>query len=377
MERPGERGSFSRRGFLHASAGIAGALLLPASSSVVSHSLSSQEARYYHPLDKNKVQCELCPWACRIDPGKRGACQARENQNGKLVSLVYGQVAAFHNDPVEKKPFFHFLPGSQAASIATAACNVSCKFCQNYELAHRKPEEVASVRYTPENIVLAAQQAGSQSIAYTYNEPVVFTEFMMDIATAGKASGLFSVVVSNGFIREKPLRDLCKVIDAYKVDLKAFTESYYQDIVGGQLKPVLDTLVRLKEEGVWTEIVYLLVPTYNDSDKELKEACRWIRSNLGPDVPLHFSRFYPTFKLNNLPPTPVSILERAYQIGLESGLQYVYMGNVPGHPGENTVCPNCGKVVIDRTGFHINQNLIQNNQCSFCSHPIPGFWSAP
>lgn len=377
MEPLKRQRSFSRRGFLQASAGIAGSLLLPAHSSAGSSRLSSHEARYYHPLEKGKVQCGLCPWECRIAPGKRGACEARENQNGKLVSLVYGQVAAFHNDPIEKKPFFHFLPGSQAASIATAACNVSCKFCQNWELAHRKPEEVYSVRYQPKDVVQAAKIAGSVSIAYTYNEPVIFTEFMMDVAAAGKASGLHSVVVSNGFIREKPLRDLCRVIDAYKVDLKAFTESYYQNIVGGQLKPVLDTLVRLKEEDVWTEIVYLIVPTYNDSDKELTEVCKWIKGNLGPDTPLHFSRFYPTFKLNNLPPTPVSTLEKAYQIGLDSGLHYVYMGNVPGHRGEDTICPNCGKVIIDRTGFQVKQNLIRNNSCSFCNHPIPGIWSEP
>lgn len=339
-------------------------------------SAAGKEARYYEKRADGRVQCTLCPWQCVVKPGGRGRCGVRANRDGAYFSLVYGQVAAYHNDPIEKKPFYHFMPGSLAFSIATAGCNVACKFCQNADLAQRRPENVRSVYFSPEEVVRQARNVGCRSIAYTYNEPVVFTEFMQDIAAEGQARGVRSVVISNGFIRKKPLLDLCKVIDGYKVDLKAFTESYYEQIVGGRLKPVLDTLVTLREENVWTEIVYLVVPTLNDGEKELEALCQWVFRELGPDVPLHFSRFYPKHKLRNLPPTPVATLEKAYQIGLEAGLHYVYLGNVPGHQGENTTCPSCGRVVVRRVGYQVYENHLQAGKCSFCQTPVAGMWDS-
>jgi len=333
-----------------------------------------QEARYYKQLDNKKIQCTLCPWQCVVPPGKGGHCNVRFNRDGSYYSLVYGQIAAHHNDPIEKKPFYHFLPGSLAFSIATAGCNVECKFCQNWELAQRRPEEVNSVSFTPKEIIQAAKKVGSTSVAYTYNEPTIFTEFMIDIAALGQDEGIHSVVVSNGFINKKPLLDLCKVIDGYKVDLKAFSEDYYNRIVYGQLRPVLDTLSILKQENVWTEIVYLIVPTLNDSQKELTEMVKWVYSELGPDVPVHFSRFYPMYKLKNLPPTPVGTLEKARNIGLDAGLHHVYVGNIPGHEGGNTYCPNCQEMVLGRVGYRIFKNKIINGKCGFCDQVIAGIW---
>ncbi len=355
--------------------GVASACTLLLSKSVIgSTSPKSVEARYYEKRPKGRIKCHLCPWECTVAPGDRGICQVRENRDGTYTSLVYGNVATYHDDPIEKKPFFHVLPGSTAFSIATAGCNVECKFCQNWELAQRKPEEIPNVAMTPEEVADAAVRAGCASVAYTYNEPTIFTEFMQDVASASKKRGLRSVVVSNGFINPEPLKDLCQVVDAYKIDLKAFSDSYYEKIVSGQLAPVLQTLQTLKREGMWTEIVYLIVPTLNDSDQEIREMCAWVKQELGLDVPVHFSRFYPQYKLRNLPPTPISTLEKAWQIGRDAGLHYVYMGNVPGHPGENTVCPSCGEKVISRIGYRVTEVRLKDGHCEKCGHLIPGVW---
>ena len=336
--------------------------------------LSRQEARYYKKLSDQRVQCQLCPWQCIVEHGKRGMCDVRENRKGVYYSLVYGRVAAHHKDPIEKKPFFHFMPGSSSFSIATAGCNVDCKFCQNWELARRKPEDIPNVEFTPVEVVKYAKQWECQSIAFTYNEPTVFNEFVTDIASIGMREGLKHVVVSNGFINKKPLIDLCRVIDAYKVDLKAFTEDYYRNVVHGRLAPVLDTMVTLKSQGVWTEVVYLVVPTLNDNEDEIRKMVKWIYRELGPDVPVHFSRFYPKYKLRNLPPTPAETLERLRQIAMDGGLHYVYIGNLPGHEGENTYCVSCKKLLIGRLSYQIFQNNVKDGKCSFCGQSIPGIW---
>jgi pyruvate formate lyase activating enzyme len=373
MDRHEKKQFFTRREFVQC--GVASACTLLLSKSVLGASaLKGVEARYYEKLPKGRIRCHLCPWECTVAPGERGACQVRENRDGTYYSLVYGQVASYYNDPIEKKPFFHFLPGRTAFSIATAGCNVECKFCQNWELAQRTPEEVPSMPMTPDEVAGSAIRAGSAAIAYTYNEPTIFTEFMQDLAAASRKRGIRNVAVSNGFIQPEPLKDLCKVLDAYKVDLKAFSDSYYEKIVGGQLAPVLQTLQTLRQEGVWTEIVYLIVPTLNDSDGEIRDMCAWVRQELGPDVPVHFSRFYPQYKLRNLPPTPIPTLEKAWQIGRDAGLHYVYMGNVPGHPGENTVCPVCGEKVISRIGYRVTKVQLKDGHCGHCGHPIPGVW---
>lgn len=366
---------FTRRNFLSSSAAAAGGLLCPAGAGTAAASWD-REARYYEKLPGGRVRCTLCPWQCVVKPGERGYCEVRANRKGVYYSLVYGQIAAHHRDPIEKKPLYHFLPGSMAFSIATAGCNVECKFCQNADLAQRRPEELRTVSFPPEAVVKNALETGCHSIAHTYNEPVIFTEYMQDIAAIGREKGVRSVVISNGFINQKPLKDLCRVIDAYKVDLKAFTEDYYHRIVGGQLKPVLDTLLTLRAENIWTEIVYLLVPTLNDDDQSLHDLVKWIHRELGPDVPLHFSRFYPKYKLRSLPPTPVATLEKAYRIGRDAGLHHVYLGNVPGHEGENTMCPSCGKTLIRRVGYQIYENHLQSGQCGFCGHSISGVWAS-
>ncbi len=367
--------ALSRRQFLLKTAALSAATAVPAFSAASHAGSARTEARYYQKLENKKVRCQLCPWECIVESGKRGHCEVRENRNGVYYSLVYGQIAAHNNDPIEKKPFFHILPGTFSFSIATAGCNVDCKFCQNWTLAQRRPEEVYSTGFKPKDIVRYAGENGSRSIAFTYNEPTVFAEFVVDTARLAREGGLKSVVVSNGFVAPAPLSDLCGVLDAYKVDLKAFREDYYRDIVGGRLKPVLDTLVTLKSRNIWTEIVYLVLPTLNDSDEEVGEMVRWTSRELGPDVPLHFSRFVPQYKLMNLPPTPIPTLERLRNIALDGGLHYVYLGNVPGHAGENTVCPSCQKTLIRRVAYVINENHVTSGKCGYCGRSIPGIWN--
>ncbi len=332
------------------------------------------EARYYEKLRGGEVRCLLCPKLCRVAPGGRGSCGVRENRGGTYYSLVYGRPCAIHLDPIEKKPFFHVLPGTQAYSLATVGCNLTCKFCQNWQISQSRPEDVEIAHRTPERIALDAKNAGARSIAYTYGEPVVFNEYVQDIAVHGRKMGILSVVVSNGYINERPLLDLCGVVDAIKIDLKAFTDEYYRDICGATLRPVLDTIVRIRRSGVWMELVYLMVPTLNDDPRELREMARWLKSDVGSDVPVHFSRFYPQYQLRDLPPTPIASLERAYDICKEEGLEYVYIGNVPGHETENTYCPSCSEVVISRSGYRVTSVDIIEGRCRHCGREIPGIW---
>jgi len=374
---------FSRRDFLKASAGFSGAclganLIFSSESGFAAakkDDIFRREARYYEKLPNRRVKCKLCPRECVIDDQETGYCGVRENHGGKYYTLVYGRAVSANVDPIEKKPLFHFLPGTTAFSIATAGCNVLCKFCQNWEISQARPDQIRSYKLFPEDVARYAKDAGAESIAYTYNEPVIFTEYMEDCAEAGHEYGVRSVMISNGYIQAEPMRDLCKVLDAVKVDLKAFTEDFYKKIVAGKLKPVLDTLVLLRSENMWTEIVYLIIPTLNDRTADLKKMCRWIYNELGPDVPLHFSRFYPVYRLKNLPPTSLATLEKARKIALDAGLHYAYIGNVPGHKGENTYCPHCQKIVIRRIGYQIlENNLDDKGRCKFCKTSIPGVW---
>jgi len=298
----------------------------------------------------------------------------RENRDGKLYTFVYGNPCAVHVDPIEKKPFFHFLPGSFAFSIATAGCNLHCLYCQNWTISQLPPEETDNYELPPEEVVRYAQQTGSQSIAYTYAEPVAFYEYMLATARAGQAKGMKSVVVSAGYINPEPLRELCRVVDAIKIDLKGFNPRFYEEVCFATLEPVLKAIKTIHEEGVHLEIVNLVVPSLNDDLEQMRGLARWIMDNLGPDVPTHFTRFYPMYKLKYLPPTPVETLERARDIALEEGLHYVYIGNVPGHPGNHTYCPRCGKIVIRRMGFTVLENHIVEGKCEYCGNPIPGVW---
>jgi len=310
-----------------------------------------------------------------VAKGKRGLCRVRENRDGKYYSLVYGNPCAVHLDPIEKKPFFHVLPSSGSFSLATAGCNLQCKFCQNWEISQASPEDVFNHDVPPEMMVKLAQETKSRSIAYTYVEPTIFFEYMSDIAGLARKAGLLNVCHSNGFINPDPLKQLCKWMDAANVDLKGFSEGFYQEVCGGELAPVLETLKTLRREKVHLEITNLVIPTKNDDMAVLKEMCLWIRKELGADTPIHFSRFYPLYKLKTLPPTPVSTLEKAREVALSAGLEYVYVGNVPGNQAENTFCPKCKKVVIQRTGFMVSEVRLKEGKCSSCGRPIPGIWT--
>lgn len=321
------------------------------------------------------VQCTLCPRRCILEEKMRGNCRVRINLDGKLQTLVYGNPCAVHVDPVEKKPIFHMLPGSTSFSIATAGCNLHCKYCQNWSISQVPPEETNNLDMPPEKVVEYAIRGGCQSIAYTYSEPIVFYEYVIDTAKIAKPKGLKNVIVTAGYINPEPLRELCKYIDAAHIDLKGFTEDFYQDVCSGSLQPVLNTIKTAKEEGVWIEIINLIIPTLNDDFNKIEEMCVWIKENVGKDVPLHFSRFYPMYKLKNLPLTPEETLNKAREVAMKVGLNYVYIGNIPGHPGESTYCPSCKKIVIGRIGYFIKENNLSNGKCKFCGYEIPGVWT--
>ena len=334
-----------------------------------------KEAYYYKKLKNKTVQCQLCPHRCIIPEGRRGFCGVRQNREGILYSLVYAKPCARHIDPIEKKPLFHFLPSSFAYSIATAGCNFRCLFCQNWQISQAKPEELDYLYLTPAQLVKKVKESGCLTIAYTYTEPVIFYEYMLDTAKLAKEAGIRNIMHSNGYINEEPLRELVKYLDAANIDLKGFSQEYYKNLTAGDLEPVLRTLKILKEEGVWLEITNLVLPGLNDSEETLVKMCLWIKENLGPDVPLHFSRFWPTYKMLSLFPTPLETLEKARKIALDCGLHYVYIGNIPGHASENTYCPKCGRIVIRRKGYSILEvNLNEERRCKFCGEEIHGVW---
>jgi len=330
---------------------------------------------HFQPLKDGKIQCQLCPRECIVPKGGRGFCGVRENRAGKYYSLVYGNPCAVHVDPVEKKPFYHLLPASTSFSIATAGCNFRCKFCQNWEISQVSPEDTYNYELPPERVVDLAKKAGSRSIAYTYVEPTIFYEYMLDTAKLARKEGILNVCHSNGFINPGPLRELCKFLDAANVDLKGFKEDFYGSMTQGRLDPVLRTLKTLKTEGVHVEVTNLVIPAQNDDPDIVGKMCSWIKTELGPDTPVHFSRFYPLYKLRNLPPTPVTTLERNRKIALEAGLEYAYIGNVPGHEGERTYCPQCKKLIIFRQGYSIGEVNLNKGKCRFCGKPISGLWT--
>jgi len=376
----------SRRSFLKSAAFLGMAAMCPRrmlangiapaelASAATSDEKFIREARFYDKQPHKKIQCRLCPRECVIDDRERGYCGARENRGGTYYTLVHSRACTYHADPIEKKPFFHFYPGTQAFSISTAGCNVNCKFCQNWEISQSRPEQIRSIYLPPKEVAAMARQYRCDSIAYTYGEPVIFYEYMADTAAAGRETGVKSVVVTGGYIATDPLVQLCSVVDAIKVDLKAYSEKYYQEVVNGKLKPVLEALVTMRKQGMWTEIVYLVVPTLNDSDEEFTGLARWIKAELGVDVPVHFTRFHPQYLLKNLPPTPIKTLERAKAIADAEGLHFVYVGNVPGHPAENTYCPYCQRLLVQRTGFFVREVHIKHGKCRYCEKDIAGVW---
>lgn len=322
------------------------------------------------------VQCRLCPRLCVMAEYERGKCRVRVNQGGRLHTLVYGKPCAVHVDPMEKKPLYHFLPGTSILSIATAGCCLECKYCQNWEISQASPEETRNYDLPPEAVIRATLASGSKSIAYTYTEPTIFFEYMYDTAALAKSRGLRNVSVTCGYINPEPLRELCGVIDAANVDLKGFTENFYESVSDGQLRPVLEALVLMKSLGVHIEVTNLMVPTLNDDMKTFRKMTDWIRAELGPETPLHVSRFHPNYRLRHLPPTPLETLRRARDTAQDAGLHYVYVGNVPAAGLDSTYCPNCKETIIHRAGYRVLDFKIdpETSACRFCQTPIGGVW---
>ena len=331
-------------------------------------------ARYWHILDDGRMQCDLCPRDCRLHEGQRGACFVRQRVGDQMLLTTYGRSSGFCVDPVEKKPLNHFYPGSAIFSFGTAGCNLACKFCQNWDISKSKDMDRLMDQAGPEAIAEAAVRNGCRSVAFTYNDPVIFAEYAMDVADACHARGVNTVAVTAGYIHDQPRREFYAKMDAANVDLKAFTEAFYFKLTGAHLQPVLDTLLYLKHEtDVWFEITTLLIPTKNDSDEEITALSRWVARELGPDVPVHFTAFHPDWKMNDLPPTPASTLTRAREIGLREGLQYVYTGNVHDAQGGTTLCPACGEDLVVRDWHRIlRYHLTSDGRCLSCAAQIPG-----
>ena len=333
------------------------------------------EAYLYEHLKEKKVKCNLCSHRCIIKDGKRGICGVRENQGGILKTLVYGKLIASHIDPIEKKPLFHFMPGSLSYSIATVGCNFKCLFCQNADISQMPSDHNGMITgdlYTPEDVVDAAIKGNCKSIAYTYTEPTIFFEFAFDTAKLAHAKGIKNVFVTNGYMTSEAVHMISPYLDAANVDLKAFNESFYKEVVKARLEPVKETLKLMKKLGIFVEVTTLLIPGLNDDKKELEKLALFLVKSLGPETPWHVSAFYPTYKLTDRPPTPVETLVMAREIGRKAGLKYVYTGNVPGESGEKTFCYKCGKILIDRWGFYIRENLTENGRCPNCGAKIDG-----
>ncbi len=328
-----------------------------------------------HKHDPSTVTCLLCAQRCNITAGRRGKCRARMNVGGELRSLVYGRPVAVHVDPIEKKPFFHFLPGSSAYSIGTTGCPLSCRFCQNWQISQANPEDFDVPFTSPASVVASAESRDAQVIAFTYNEATVFAEYLLDIAAAARPRKRRCVLVSCGLMNQRPLADMCAVLDAIKIDLKGFSEEFYRTVSGASLAPVLRSILQIRKAGVHLELVNLVVPSLNDSDKALRALVDWVMGELGPDVPLHFTRFHPDYQLQNLPPTPIASLDRARAMAMDKGLRYVYVGNVPDHPGSHTLCPSCGKAVIGRRDFFVVEMNLKGGRCGYCGTAIAGVWS--
>ncbi len=369
-------GALFRRGnavfspaFFGAPSGAAG------SGTVMPERFNYREAMYYSVMERNRIRCELCYRACIIPAGRRGFCKNRENRRGILYNVVYGKPSAVNIDPIEKEPQHHMLPGENMICIGTAGCNFRCRHCHNWHLSQRSIEEIGRYQeYTPQDIVDAALELELPVISSTYNEPTVFYEYVLDIAMLAKEAGLRVLWHSNAYMKPEPLKELLKYTDAVTIDLKGFSSRAY-DNSDAELEPVLKTLKAIWAAGTWLEIVNLVIPTINDSAGEIRSMCTWIRDELSEEVPLHFSRFFPNYKLTSLSPTPVETLENAHGIAREVGLHYVTLGNVPGHKYNSTFCPICDGYLIRRVHFAVTENNIREGKCTSCGHKIPGIWS--
>lgn len=334
-----------------------------------------REALFYEPLSGTTVRCRLCFRNCAIPDGRRGFCRVRENREGRLYSLVYARPSAIQIDPVEKEPQHHFLPGSRILCLGTAGCNFRCLHCHNWHMSQATPEELRSYNFPPARAVSFALNQGLPTISFTYNDPIVFYEYVHDVAREAKACGLRILWHTNGAINPEPLAQLLPLTDALTVDLKAVSEELLKKMSDGHVAPVLATLKRAREAGVWLEVVHLMVTGMNDDPAHTEQLCHWVAEHLGPDVPLHFSRFFPSYRYTAAMPTPVKRLEEAYETARRAGLHYVSIGNVPGHRLNSTFCPACERRIIHRQHFQVLENRVAQGRCGFCGHPIPGVWS--
>ena len=352
----------------------AGSVLLAPGRALAKNAPRAFPARFWKKLPQKRIECGLCPKHCKVEDRERGFCGVRENRDGEYFTLVWGQPCAIHLDPIEKKPLFHFLPGSSAFSIATAGCNLECKCCQNWDISQSKPEDVDFRFMPPDEVVRQAKDYGA-CVTFTYSEPIVFLEYCIDTAMAARKAGVRASMVTGGSGEAEPMQEVLKHLDAVKVDLKGFTEDYYQRMCKGKLEPVLKTLEVIRASGVWLELVHLCIPGQNDSEAEIRNMCRWVKGHLGADVPVHFTRFHPEYQMKNVAPTPNATLIRCREIAMAEGLHFVYTGNVPGLDGESTICPLCNKAVVVRRGFEMDELHIKNGRCEFCGNTIPGIWS--
>ena len=330
--------------------------------------------KYWHAIEGGRVQCDLCPRYCKLKEGQRGLCFVRANLDGAIVSTTYGRSSGYCVDPIEKKPLNHFLPGTPVLSFGTAGCNLSCKYCQNWDISKSREFDTLADSASPEVIAQAAVDLNCRSVAYTYNDPIVFHEYAIDVAKACRERGIKSVAVTSGYVCEEPMKEFYQYMDAANVDLKAFTDEFYHKLSGGHLQPVLDTLKYIKHEtNVWLELTTLLIPGHNDSDRELNEMTEWVVSELGSDVPMHFSAFHPDYKMLDIPPTPLSTLTRAREIAIKNGIRYAYTGNVHDKSGESTYCHNCGETLIGRDWYRLSEwNLDADGNCKSCGTHCAG-----
>jgi pyruvate formate lyase activating enzyme len=375
-----DKRSFLRTGFC----GVAGAMVCPLEA-LAGHSGKpaesskpwkwSKEAMFQVETPRG-IRCQICPNECTLGEGEMSDCHNRKVYNGKLYTIAYGNPCAIHIDPIEKKPLYHFQPGSSAYSIATAGCNLACLNCQNWTISQSSPEQTENYDLMPDKVVEQALRYKCTSIAYTYSEPITFYEYTFDTGKLARDAGLKNVLVSAGYIHQEPLLNLCRVTDAANIDLKSMEDSIYLKLNAGKLEPVLNCLKTMKDEGVWLEITNLVVPSWTDDLEMIKRMCQWLVSNGFDDTPLHFSRFHPQYKLQRLPETPVKTLENARTIAMAEGLKYVYIGNVPGDPSTNTRCPKCNEIVVERSGYTIKKNLVSGDSCCpNCGTRIPGVWN--
>lgn len=332
-----------------------------------------KEALYSHPTDKG-VQCGICPHECNLSDGQRGLCRSRVNHGRTLYSEAYAHPCALHVDPVEKKPLLHYYPGCRCLSVASTGCNFACLNCQNWEISQALPSEVRNIDLPPAKLVDECMASRCPAIAYTYTEPITFYEYMYDSALLAHEAGIRNILVSAGYINDEPLRQLCTVLDAANIDLKSFSDAIYQKISHGHLQPVLNTLKVMKEAGVWLEVTNLLIPSVNDDPQMIRDMCQWLVSNGFADTPLHFSRFFPMYRMNNVPMTPIETLVSARESALTAGMHFVYIGNVSELEGENTVCPSCGKLLVRRNGYNLLENHLADGKCPDCGTTIAGRW---